>query len=73
LASCFDIFERKLSQYFWPPKSGKIETSGGCLLIIETIGDKYDYVAKEVKKIHTDKLPFIGYVEIKNVSQEYLS
>ena len=42
-------------------------------MIIETIGDKYDYVAKEVKKIHTDKLPFIGYVEIKNVSQEYLS
>ncbi len=23
-ASCFDVFPRALTRYFWPPKSGKI-------------------------------------------------
>ena len=73
LASCFDIFPRKLSEYFWPPKSGKIEKAAGCLLIIETLADKYQAIVKEVKRSHSDQLPFIGYIEIKGVDQEYLS
>ena len=71
LSSCFDIFPRKLTEYFWPPKSGKIEKAGGCLLVIETLIDKYQAVTKQVKRLHSDKLPFIGFVEIKGVSQKY--
>lgn len=73
LAACFDTFERKLTQYFWPPKSGKIETTSGCILIIETLENKYKEVAKIVKSLHSDQLPFIGYIEIKGVSNQYLN
>jgi len=72
LTGCFDIFPRKLAQYFWPPKSGKIEKASGCLLVIETLGSKYKEVAKEIKSLHSDQLPFIGYVEIQGVSNQYL-
>ena len=72
LGSCFDIFPRKLTEYFWPPKSDKIEKTGGCLLVIETLIDEYQDINSQVKKLHSDKLPFIGYIEIKGVSQEYL-
>ena len=72
LASCFDIFPRKLTEYFWPPKSDQIEKADGCLLIIETLENEFKNIASQVKKLHSDKLPFIGYIEIKGVSQEYL-
>ena len=72
LASCFDIFPRKLTEYFWPPKSGNIEKAAGCLLIIETLADKYKKVAAEVKSLHSDQLPFIGYIQIHGVSNQYL-
>jgi len=73
LAGCFDIFPRKLAEYFWPPKSGKVEKARGCLLVIETLENKYKEVAKEVKRLHGDQLPFIGYIEIKGVGGTYLN
>lgn len=69
--SCFDIIPRHLAVYFWPPKSGKIEKSKGATLILETFGEKYNLIKKEVKKLHSDKLPFIGFVEIKGLDREY--
>ena len=72
LGGCFDIFPRKLTEYFWPPKSGKIEKAGGCLLIIETLLDKYKEVTKEARHFHVDQLPFIGYIQIHGVSNQYL-
>ena len=73
LSSCFDIVPRHLSSYYWPPKSGKIETSKGPILILETFRDKYNPVVKKVKRLHSDKLPFIGFIEIKGVGKEYIS
>ena len=73
LAGCFDIFPRKLAQYFWPPKSGKTKMATGCLLIIETMANKYKALFKVVKRLHSDELPFIGYIEIKGVSKKYSS
>lgn len=73
LVSCFDIVPRLLAGYFWPPKSGKIETAKGATLIFDTFKNKYAMVAKEVNKIHSDKIPFIGYFEIKGVSKEYIN
>lgn len=72
LASCFDIFRREQATYFWPPKSGKKETVTGALLILETLENKYDQVSKLVTKLHSDDMPFIGYIPIQGVSKEYL-
>ena len=73
LSACFDVYSRNLAAYFWPPKSRKIETTTGAMLILETFRDKYNLVTKEVKKIHSDDLPFIGYLEMKGISEEYLN
>lgn len=73
LAPCFDIIPRHLAVYYWPPKRGKIETSKGATLILETFKGKYNSIAKEVKKLHSDKLPFIGFIEIKGISRDYIN
>lgn len=73
LISCFDIIPRYLAAYYWPPKSGKIETSKGATLILETIKGRYGEIVKEVQKLHSDKLPFIGYLEIKGLSKDYIN
>ena len=71
--SCFDIIPRHSASYYWPPKSGKIETTKGATLILETFGEKYNLIKKEIKKLHSDKLPFIGFVEIKGIDKEYIN
>lgn len=71
LGTCFDIFERNLTTYFWPPKSGKKETATGALLIIETMEKKYKKIHSFVKNIHSDELPFIGYIGIKGTEDAY--
>jgi uncharacterized protein involved in tolerance to divalent cations len=70
--SCFDIIPRYLAVYFWPPRSGKIEKSKGATLILETFKEKYNLIKKEVKKLHSDKLPFIGFIEIKGLDREFI-
>jgi uncharacterized protein involved in tolerance to divalent cations len=70
-AACFDVFERNLTSYFWPPKSGKKEIGKGALLIFETTLSKYKKIKSEVGKIHSDKLPLIGYTEIKGTDIKY--
>ncbi len=70
--ACFDIIPRHSASYFWPPKSNKIETSKGATLILETFKSKYNSVAKQAKQLHSDKLPFIGFIEIKGVSKDYI-
>lgn len=70
--SCFDIIPRYLAVYFWPPRSGKIEKAKGAILTLETFKEKYNSIKKEVKKVHSDKLPFIGFLEIKGLDREYV-
>jgi len=72
-SSCFDIIPRHLASYYWPSKSGKIETTKGATLVLETFKQKYNLIKKEVKKLHSDKLPFIGFVEIKGIDKEYIN
>jgi len=73
LSSCFDVIPRKLASFYWPPKSGKIESIRGATLILETFKEKYNLIKREVKKLHSDKLPFIGFVEIKGIDKEYVN
>ena len=64
LCSCFDIFSRQKTAYFWPPRSKKIETGKGALLIIETLPYAHKKAEMLVKRLHSDTLPFIGYISI---------
>ena len=65
LASCFDVFKRELTQYFWPPKTGKVEQAGGALLVLETMPAYVSKLKKLIKSKHSDKLPFIGSLKIE--------
>jgi len=72
LASCFDIVPRFLAAYYWPPQSGKIERQRGATLILETFPDKYSQITRKVKKMHSDRLPFIGFIQIEGIDRNYL-
>ena len=71
LIACYDIFPRQKAAYFWPPKSKKIETARGALLIGETLPNKISSSRKIIKKLHSDKRPFIGSLKIENISEAY--
>lgn len=70
-ASCFDVFPRQLTRYFWPPKSGKIEEAAGALLVLETFADRVPVLKNLVRQHHRDQLPFMGAVEITQVDDAY--
>jgi periplasmic divalent cation tolerance protein len=72
LGSCFDIFPRKLTNYFWPPQAGKIEEGKGALLVITTLESRFEKTAALIEKIHSDDTPFVGYIIIQGLSQKYL-
>lgn len=72
LISCYDVFRREVARYFWPPRSGKIEEAKGALLIMETFEDKYQMVKDLATMLHSDKLPFIGFVKIEGVDEKYI-
>lgn len=72
LGSCFDVFLREHASYFWPPKTSRIEKAKGTLLMIESFKSKYRDIHVFVKNIHSDKLPFIGYIEMSGLEENYL-
>lgn len=64
LISCFDILSRLKTSYFWPPKSGKIESGKGAILVTETLAKNFSRVYKLAVSLHSDKLPFIGSMDV---------
>lgn len=73
LAACFDVYSRYKTQYFWPPQSNKTEMGRGCILILETLPKYFKKIEKLIKKLHSDKLPFIGSIEINNVHLDFVN
>jgi len=73
LAGCFDVLSRSASSYFWPPKSGKIERAKGCVLILTTPQKHAKEIHKLVKKFHSDKVPFIASIELRDVNLDYVN
>lgn len=71
-SSCFDIIKRELTQFFWPPKTGNIDSAKGAILILETFQKYFKKIEKEVRRLHSDKLPFIGSIEINNVRPQFV-
>jgi periplasmic divalent cation tolerance protein len=71
LCACFSLLPKITSVYFWPPKTGRLEKSKGPLLILETLEKNYSKIVKEVKALHTEKVPFIGQWEMENVDKNF--
>ena len=71
LAACYGIYPRIKSSYFWPPKSNRLETNKGPLLVLETLPNKYQATSKFIRKLHNDKVPFIGKVIIDEVNKDF--
>jgi uncharacterized protein involved in tolerance to divalent cations len=69
--ACYSIIPRIKSVYYWPPKSNKLETSRGPLLVLETLPKHYNKIIELVKKLHSDKIPFIGQWEMENVEKNF--
>lgn len=70
-ASCFDVFPRELTRFFWPAKSGKIEEARGALLVLETFADRVPALKAIVRQHHSDQLPFMGALRIEEVDDAY--
>lgn len=71
LCACYALMPRVKSVYFWPPNSGKLETSRGPLIVLETLPKHYNKIIKLVKSLHSDKVPFIGQWEMENVDKNF--
>lgn len=71
LCACFGLYKKFGSTYFWPPKSNRLETNKGPLLVLETLPQYYLRVAKRVRQLHSDKVPFIGFIEINGVQKDF--
>ena len=71
LVACYGLYPKTKSVYFWPPRSGKLETSRGPLLVLETLPRHYARIARQVRQLHSDRVPFIGRLEIGGVGEDF--
>ena len=72
LAACCSIIPRADSFYFWPPASGKISKNADAILLVATSQNKYSAIEREVKKLHSYKVPCILEIPVSRVSKTYL-
>ena len=68
LIACSNIISRMESHYRW---KGKIVNERECLLLLKTTKKNTDKVIKETKKIHSDSIPCIEFIEIFKGNKEY--
>lgn len=71
LVACFDVVPRIASGYYWPPKKKKIARGKGAYLIGMTLSRHTAAAKKLISAKHTDKVPYVGTIEIHDVSQNY--
>lgn len=71
LVACYDILPRTSTHYFWPPGKNKIASGKGCILIAPTIEKHIAMIEYQAEKLHSDKIPFIGFVQFHRVTKEY--
>ena len=73
LCACYALIPRIKSVYFWPPQSDKFESSRGPLLVLETLPENAGKISSLVKKLHSDRVPFIGQIEIGNLNKDFFN
>jgi periplasmic divalent cation tolerance protein len=71
LIACFDIIPERKTSCFWPPLTGKIESGKGSMFFGVTLPSKYKQIIPLVRRLHSDKVPFVGSLKIDNVNQDY--
>lgn len=70
LAACANIIPGVKSIFKW---QGKIETAREALLIVKTKKSKFDKLKKQIKKLHSYKVPEIIALPIISGNAEYLN
>lgn len=71
LIACFDIVSRVKTAYFWPAGSGKVEAGKGVMLIGVTLPSYAKKITAEIKKLHSDKVSFVGALPIESLNNDY--
>jgi periplasmic divalent cation tolerance protein len=71
LVACYSLTKKLHNVYYWPPKADKFESNKGPQVILETLPRNYRKIVKRIKELHSDDVPFIGYVEMKGISPEF--
>ncbi len=71
LCACYGLYKKFGSVYFWPPKSKRLETSGGPLLVLETFSKNYAKIVRAVRRLHSDRVPFIRKLKIDEVNSDF--
>lgn len=71
LVACVDVLPKTSSMYFWPPRKKKIVKGKGVLLLAMALPRHVALAKMLITKKHSDKVPFIGTVDVHDVSHEY--
>lgn len=69
LAVCFLVIPGVSSSYRW---LGKIKKASEAILLLKTLSKKFADIEREVKKIHSYKIPIVAQIPVKAVNKEYL-
>lgn len=71
LCACYGLYPKYKSVYFWPPHTNRLEQNKGPLLVLETLPAKYPSIVKVVRRLHSDKVPFIGKIKIDGAQNDF--
>jgi len=69
LIACANIFPIN-SLYKWEKK---LENTKEMVIIAKSIKEKFPAIEKEVKRLHSNKIPCIVMIEVSESNQEYLN
>lgn len=69
LAACVQILPEVNSVYRW---KGAVEQTSEILLIIKTIGSRFEQVKTRILELHSYDTPEVVGIEITDVSKDYL-
>jgi periplasmic divalent cation tolerance protein len=69
LVACSNIIDNLESKFWW---NGSINKAKEALVICKTSGNSFKAVEKEVKKLHSYKVPEIIALPIARLSKDYL-
>ena len=72
LTACVNVFPDAIQPFFfWPPRSGEIDSSKENVLIIKSTLDNYDKIEQEIMTIHSFDTPCIIAIPVLAVADKY--
>ncbi len=70
LAACANIIPQMHSVYIW---EGKLCEDQEVVLILKSLEDKYEALAKRVKELHSYDCPCVVAIDVKQANEKYLN